>query len=111
MGNNTGSDQPDFSYVNGAAVAWRASTFAAGVEVKDLGAANGRAMQLVRFPPGAIFPPHEHAGPEFVYIIEGELIQNGNRMGRGWASVASAGTVDGDVRSETGCIFLIVYAE
>ena len=39
--------------------------------MKDLGAANGRAMQLVRFPPGAAFPAHKHEGPEFVYVLEG----------------------------------------
>lgn len=68
-------------------------------------------MQLVRFPPGTVFPVHEHLGPEFVYILEGELIQNGRRLTRGWASVAQAGTVDDDVKSETGCVFLIIYSE
>ena len=84
---------------------------AAGVEVKDLGAADGRVMQLVRFPPGTVFPVHKHAGPEFVYVLEGELIQNGQRLARGWVSVSAAGTVDEDVKSEKGCVFLIIYSE
>jgi hypothetical protein len=79
--------------------------------VKDLGAVNGRAMQLVRFPLGTVFPVHQHAGPEFVYILEGEMLQHGQRLGRGWASVSSAGTVDEDVWSDTGCVFLLVYSE
>jgi hypothetical protein len=100
-----------FSYIDAESTPWRASTFAAGVEVKDLGDANGRAMQLVRFPPGTVFPVYRHAGPEFVYILEGELLQNGKRLGHGWASVSAAGTVDDDVRSDTGCVFLLVYSE
>lgn len=111
MNEITRTEQSGFSFVDGETAPWRASAFAAGVEVKDLCAADGRAMQLVRFHPGAAFPLHEHAGPEFIYVMEGELIQNGRRLGRGWASVASAGTVDRDVRSETGCLFLIVYSE
>ena len=105
------ADSTDFFFADSEAVEWRASTLAQGVEVKDLGGADGRFMQLVRFPPGAVFPVHRHEGPEFVYVLEGELIQNGRRLTRGWASVARGGTVDDDVRSETGCVFLIIYSE
>jgi hypothetical protein len=98
-------------FLDAEATPWRASTFAPGVAVKDLGRANGRAMQLVHCPPGTVFPVHRHEGPEFVYILEGELLQNGQRLGRGWASVSAAGTVDADVRSDTGCVFLLVYSE
>jgi hypothetical protein len=38
------------------------------------------------------------------FVLEGELVQAGRRMGPGWASVASAGSVDEDVHSETGCV-------
>ena len=68
-------------------------------------------MQLVRFPPGTVFPAYKHTAPEFVCILEGEMLQNGQRLSRGWASLSSAGTVDEDVRSETGCLFLLIYSE
>jgi hypothetical protein len=29
-------------------------------------------------------------------------------MGPGWANVASAGTIDHDVYSDTGCVFVLV---
>src|SRR5262245_49957403 len=90
---------------------WRPSTFAAGVQVKDLGSADGRSMQLVRYEPGASFPAHEHSGPEFVYVLEGELLHHGRRLGPGCASVAAAGTTDRDIRSERGCVFLTVYSD
>jgi uncharacterized RmlC-like cupin family protein len=105
------NEQAKVSFLDGVSTRWRASTFAAGVEVKDLGAANGRAMQLVRFPPDTVFPAHKHEGPEFVYMLDGELIQNGRRLGRGWASVSAAGTIDDDVKTERGCTFLLVYSE
>jgi len=87
---------------------WRASTFAPGVFVKDVAVTDGWEMQIVRFEPGARFPVHTHAGPEFLFILEGELVQGGRRLGPGWASVAGAGSLDEDVHSETGCVFVLV---
>lgn len=94
--------------VNTADLPWRPSTFAAGVFVKDIATTDGWEMQIVRFEPGARFPIHTHELPEFVFILEGELVQAGRRLGPGWASVASAGSVDEDVHSDTGCMFVLV---
>jgi anti-sigma factor ChrR (cupin superfamily) len=103
--------EPQYIFTDTTAMPWRASAFAPGVEVKDLGAANGRTMQLVRCQPGATFPTHYHAGPELLYMLGGEAIQNGQRLGPGWAGVAERGTRDEHFRSETGCMFLLVYSE
>ena len=81
---------------------------AAGVFVKDIAITAGWGMQIVRFEPGARFPVHTHEQPEFLFILEGELRQAGQRLGPGWASVASPGSVDADVYSETGCTFVLV---
>ena len=89
-------------------LAWRPSTIGAGILVKDVAVTDGWEMQIVRVEPGARFAVHTHRGPEFLYVLEGELAQAGRRLGRGWASVASAGTVDEDVHSETGCLFVLV---
>jgi len=94
-----------------ASLPWRPSTVVNGVEVKDLGIANGRVMELVRCRPGTTFPTHRHVGPEFLYLLEGEAIQNAQRLRLGWAAVAAAGTIDADFHSETGCVFLIIYGE
>jgi len=94
--------------VNTGDLPWRPSTFAAGVLVKDIATTDGWEMQVVRVEPGARFPVHAHERPEFIYVLEGELIQGGRRLGPGWASVASAGSVDDDVRSDTGCLFVLV---
>ena len=87
---------------------WRPSTMVSGVSVKDVALTDGWEMQIVRFEPGTRFPVHTHAGPEFLFILEGELLQAGRRLGVGWDSVAGAGTVDRDVYSETGCVFVLV---
>ena len=92
-------------------VPWRRSTSADGVWVKDLGSSDGRSIQLVRYEPGTTFPWHRHTGPEFVYVIEGEAIQRGKRLGPGWVGIAPAETEEDDFASETGCIFLTVYSE
>lgn len=102
---------PHYLFTDTTSLPWRASASVAGVEVKDLGRANGRAMQLVRCRPGVIFPTHRHTGPEFLYILDGEAIQHGQRLGPGWAGVAASGTLDERFRSETGCVFLLVYSE
>jgi anti-sigma factor ChrR (cupin superfamily) len=94
--------------VNCDEVPWRPSTVTAGVFVKDIATSAGWEMQLVRFEPGARFPVHTHEHPEFLFVLEGELVQAGSRLGPGWASIASPGSVDDDVHSDTGCIFVLV---
>jgi anti-sigma factor ChrR (cupin superfamily) len=94
--------------VNTGDLPWRPSTFAAGVFVKDIATTDGWEMQIVRFEPGARFPTHSHELPEFLFILEGELVQAGRRLGPGRARVAGAGSIDEDVHSETGCVFVLV---
>jgi len=87
---------------------WKPSTFAAGLFVKDVAMTNGLEMQIVRVEPGARIPLHTHECPEFIYVLEGELSMGAQRLGPGWASVASVGSVHADVHSETGCVFVLV---
>lgn len=100
---------PEFIFKNAADVPWIPSKFAEGVAVKNLGKANGRAMQLVRFNAGAVFPSHIHKDCEFLYILEGEVIQNGVRLTAGSSTAAAAGSVDKTFFSPTGCLFLLFY--
>ena len=97
-----------FRSVNVHDLPWRPSTMAAGIFVRDIAVTDGWEMQIVRLEPGARFPSHTHESPEFLFILESELVQDGRRLGPGWASVASAGSVDADVHSETGCVFVLV---
>ena len=87
---------------------WKPSAFAAGLFVKDVAVTGGLEMQIVRFEPGTRLPRHDHELPEFIYVLEGELIIAAQHLRRGWASVASPGSVHADVHSETGCTFVLV---
>jgi hypothetical protein len=50
--------------------------------------------------------PHTFNDCEFIYVLEGEVLQNGHLLTAGSTAVASAGTVDETFVSPTGCIFL-----
>ena len=100
-----------YEFTDANTVAWRKSRIAEGIEVKDLGGTDGRMMQLVRYAPGASFPPHRHAGPEFIYLLEGEAFQAGQRLLPGWAAVAATDTIDENFHSPGGCVFLTVFTE
>jgi anti-sigma factor ChrR (cupin superfamily) len=78
------------------------------VFVKDVAVTDGLEMQIVRLEPDARLPLHTHECPEFIYVLEGELIIGDRRLSDGWASVASVGSVHPDVHSETGCVFVLV---
>lgn len=100
---------PRFIFTDSHSTPWRPSTMVDGVEVKDLGTFNGQTMELIRFAPNTTFPDHVHESPEFVYMLEGEATQNGQRLGPGWSSAAETGTLDKDFRSGgAGCTFLTV---
>ena len=87
---------------------WKPSTIAPGVFVKDVAVTDGLEMQIVRLESGAQLPLHTHECPEFIYVLEGELILEGRRLSQGWASVASVESVHSDVHSEKGCVFVLV---
>ena len=87
---------------------WKPSTFAAGVFVKDVAVTDGFEMQIVRLEPGARLPLHTHELPEFIYVLEGEVVIEGQHLSQGWVSVASVGSSHSDVHSETGCVFVLV---
>ncbi len=81
-----------------------------GVELKTLCSANGNTMELYRFEPNITYPDHYHEGPEFVYVLEGSIRQDGKWMTLGWASAAETGTLDHNAMSgENGCVLLTVY--
>jgi anti-sigma factor ChrR (cupin superfamily) len=87
---------------------WKPSTFAPKVFVKDVAVTDGLEMQIVRLEPDAWLPLHTHECPEFIYVLEGELIIGDHRLSEGWASMASVGSTHPDVHSETGCVFVLV---
>ena len=100
-----------FTLADSHSIQWRKSTVALGIEVKNLGSSGGRSMQLVRFKPGTSFPLHAHTGLEFIYLKEGEPVQDGQSLLSGYAATAASATVNANYHSTTGCVFLAVYCD
>ncbi|MEO7043866.1 MAG: hypothetical protein ABI091_01075 [Ferruginibacter sp.] len=89
-------------------VAWKPSTFANGLSVKDIAIAGGFEMQFVRMEACAKIPAHIHKLPEFIYILEGELIVADKVLTKGCVSIAAPGSQHLDVHTVHGCTFLLV---
>ena len=67
-----------------------------------------RVTMLVRLAPGTDYPPHQHGGPEELYMLAGELIVDDQTYHPGEYRRADAGTVDQRVWSETGCTCVLI---
>ena len=101
---------PNFLSHNLETIPWRKSSFAENVFVKDLGVADGYALQLVKFEPNTSFPDHLHIKAEFIYILDGELMQNNVVLKKGFVSISQPGTHDENVKTISGCEFLLFSA-
>lgn len=88
---------------------WIASE-AEGATIKRLSrddAEPGRTM-LVRLEPGGRYRGFRSAGTVELYLVEGDLLINGELLGRGDYCAVSAGTVLDDMESPGGCQFLLL---
>lgn len=104
----TMSNAPDgWTFGDSGAQPWQA--MGEGVAMKALGAADGRMIATFQFQPGYVGGVHEHAEPEFSYLLEGSLISQGVLMTAGHAYAAQAGTTHDDFRTETGCTLVSVF--
>jgi anti-sigma factor ChrR (cupin superfamily) len=67
-----------------------------------------RATVLLRFMPGAEYPPHRHVDVEEAFIFDGELEVDGQFFPAGGYMRAEAGSIHHRVRSENGCTGLLI---
>jgi len=88
---------------------WQASPFA-GVSLKQLfvDPTTGNVTSLVRMTPGAVYPPHRHAGLEHCYVLEGDLIFHDHTLHPGDYEVAVAASDHSSVTTKNGCLLLII---
>jgi len=70
--------------------------------------AKGNVTMLVRLVPGASYPQHRHAAAEELFLLSGELYIDGRKLQPGDYSLATQGTTDHQVWSETGCTCLLI---
>jgi hypothetical protein len=78
-----------------------------GIEVRPL---LGEKTLLVRMQPGAVYPAHEHRYAEQCYMLEGSVTDStGVTAFAGDFVCMPAGSTHGEIRTETGCVFLLAY--
>jgi hypothetical protein len=78
------------------------------VYVKDLATADGYLMQLVRYDAGGVAPIEGAATGALLYVVNGELIYDGQRFWPGTAAVIPP-SCDAEGRSDSGCTFVCVH--
>jgi anti-sigma factor ChrR (cupin superfamily) len=84
-----------------------------GMTVRPLfrDAAGQRSTQLVRVTPGVTYPTHRHADTEEIYLLDGDLLVNGEVLATGDYCAALAGSVHEEIATHTGCAFISTSSE
>lgn len=106
------SANPHFHFLRGDdSEGWQALPVK-GAYVKPLSIdpARGAAVVLGKLEPGTHYPPHQHTGPEEVYVISGDLTIGTTRLGAGDFHHAEAGSDHGVNFSDSGCMVLVVLS-
>jgi quercetin dioxygenase-like cupin family protein len=89
---------------------WVPWTGSAGeARAKILGTADGYMVTLVEAQPGYAGSPHEHAHPEFNYVVEGTLRNQGQQMSAGDGYAATAGSTHTDFETDTGATYIVIF--
>ena len=89
---------------------WVPWTGSAGeARAKILGTADGYMVTMVEAQPGYAGSPHEHAHPEFNYVVEGTLRNQGQQMSAGDGYAAAAGSTHTDFETDTGATYIVIF--
>ena len=94
-----------------SAVAWSPTGWA-GVSMKMLQQfeSTGGMAGMMRMEPGSSIPAHSHThSDQMVFVIEGDLVDEGVTYGPGTFLLAKAGTPHGPHSSTGGCVLLSTY--
>ena len=80
------------------------------VKVLSVDARTGVATLLIKAAPGTTYPAHHHTGSEGCYVIEGEVLVAGRRIGPGDFHLADADSDHDPLYTATGATVLLVCA-
>jgi quercetin dioxygenase-like cupin family protein len=78
-------------------------------KAKILGAADGYVVAYVQADPGYRGDPHEHPHPEFFYLIDGTVRNQGRSMVAGDGYAAAMGSTHADFATETGATYIVIF--
>jgi len=62
----------------------------------------------LRIDPGTVYPSHRHSDVEELFLLEGDLLVEGLRMGPGDYCRAEPNSLHGQVRTDSGALFLVL---
>ena len=91
------------------AVEWSPWGSGGNARAKVLADGDGYYVALVEAEPGYAGDPHEHAHTEFLYVVDGSLRTQGERLGPGDAYVAAAGSVHEQFDAPDGATYLSIF--
>src|SRR4051812_27340923 len=81
------------------------------IQILNEDAGRGVVTSIVHIPAGGFIPAHFHeAGPEMHYVLSGDLIERGERLGPGAFLTQAAGVVHGPHESQGGAQVLTVQS-
>jgi hypothetical protein len=93
----------------GADVQWAPWGNDGSARVKVLGAAEGYTVALIAAPAGYRTAPHEHTYPEFFYLIEGSIRNQGQILTSGDGYAAAAGSTHTDFEVQTPSTYVSIF--
>jgi quercetin dioxygenase-like cupin family protein len=76
---------------------------------KILGSAEGFTVALVEAEPGYRGDPHVHEHPEFLYVVDGSLRNQGQEMKAGDGYAAAPGSSHTDFESGSGATYISIF--
>lgn len=102
---------PGFDYLAHDAGEWK-DLPVKGARLKECSnhPADGFSVMILEMDAGARFPSHHHKGAEQVYLLEGDIVSDGQTLSPGDFLRAAADTHHSGLYSETGCRALIITA-
>ena len=86
---------------------WSGSAGEARAQI--LGSADGYTVTLVQAQPGYEGTPHVHTHPEFNYVIDGVIRNQGQDMKAGDGYAAAAGSSHGEFSTSSGATYLVIF--
>ena len=92
-----------------AAAEWVPWGGTGNAKAKILGSADGCMVTLVQADAGYQGDAHEHAYPEFFYLIEGTVRNQGRQLTGGDGYAATTGSTHADFATDTGATYIIIF--
>jgi uncharacterized protein len=76
---------------------------------KIIGSADGFTLVLVEADAGYKGDPHEHTHPEFLFVVDGVVRNQGIELVKGDGYAASPGSTHADFGTDTGAVYLSIF--